>query len=366
MVCKELSSMGYGMEGRTIMDFSWDSIQPTENLILVPTAPLASLVQSQLLAKQPNHALRGSVVLDFDRFIEQLLAKADRSAPRLQDRERELLLLEVVRQLDQQGELQYFSYRPDHPGLMSLLSQAIGMLKLSGILPAILERAVAGLPAKDRDLASIYRRYQATISALGYQDMEDRFLVAAELLASQPERHLSGLRAVYGLYLHDLHPMQEKILDLLQLHMPDSRIDRRVARSHSPHAALRELTEHWSEQSQGPGLLSAIEGVTILQAPDPRREVAWMVKEVKRRMLSQGLKPWQVALVVREADRYGGYLVRELEHAGIPYHFSSKEPLLPHPVARRCCFGSRPPWRLRTVLTCCHFCAWIYFKANPA
>src|SRR5262249_53402040 len=74
--------------------------------------------------------------------------------------------------------------------------------------------------------------------------------------------------------------------------------------------------------------------ITIFSAPHPLGEVQEIARQVKRLVLEEGYRPAEIALVVRERDRYGPLIQRVFSAEGIPCGLDPRPPLPTIPAVK--------------------------------
>src|SRR5690606_36777853 len=74
------------------------------------------------------------------------------------------------------------------------------------------------------------------------------------------------------------------------------------------------------------------EAVEVVAAADPRREVEAVARRIRRLCREQGLRPREIAVVVRNLDPYEVWIRRIFTDYGIPYFIDRKGGLSHHPL----------------------------------
>ncbi len=331
----------------------------TAFLFLLPTTALVEQAAHQVAEASPRRAVAGLPIYSFDTFIDRVIREAQRPLGILADREREVLLSGLVSDMARQGELRYFTCIAELPGLAWSLANSIAELKLADVSPERLWVAVHDQGEKLQELVAIYRAYQELLKKRALMDKEDRYRLVADLLIEEPERYLGGVEAFLADQFYDLTPVQGEIFTIIARHVGDSRVHFGAMDASRPELAqilqrsllrlgqtqvefslpetcgaspsMCHLTEHLF-RAEAPAADEAA-GITVIEAPDPEREVAHVAKMIKQRLID-GLKPWQVAVIVRNPAAYSHEIVKTFERAGIPYRLNLQANLAENPLVQ--------------------------------
>ncbi|MHB8749348.1 MAG: PD-(D/E)XK nuclease family protein [Aggregatilineales bacterium] len=256
-------------------------------------------------------------------------------------------------------ELQHFAAIAEQPGFVTLTADFIRELKQARITPAQFE--IAAHDAKDRDLALIYRHYQETLQSRDLVDIEGEGWLALARV-----RDLTMLPVEVALLIVDdfdqFNRVQAELLGLLTERISRTVITltyepERAETAHRRFAQTRErLTQfvRYTEErlnadaaeSERPATLSHLSQILfeavpaftpddnaliLIEAPDPRREVEYVFRVVKRVLLS-GVPPDQIAVVARDLTPYSAYLLERAATYGIPIAAQLGTPLSENPA----------------------------------
>lgn len=328
-------------------------------LFLLPTTTLVEQAAHQVIAASPQRAVAGLPIHSFDAFIDRVIREAQRPLASLADREREVLLGGLVSEMAQKGELSYFTRIAELPGLAWSLANSIAELKMADVSPERLWLAVQDQGEKLLDLVAIYRAYQQLLERRGLMDKEDRYRLVADLLTDEPERYLASVELFLADQFYDLTPIQGVIFTAIAKYVDASRVHFGAMDASRPELAqilersllrlgqiqvefsvpeaggLRPSLDHLGEHLFRPTAPESdeVDGITVIEAPDPERELSQVAKAIKRRLLA-GLKPWQVAVVVRDPAAYSQSMVKVFEREGIPYRMNVQAGLAENPLVQ--------------------------------
>ena len=197
-----------------------DKIGRSKCMLLVPNAPAADHLRRKLLAGSPTGVLVAPRITTFSALAGRVLAAGNPPGRRLSPFQRRLLLCRLVRQLLDEDKLSALKAVGEAPGLVVALDRTIAELKRAAVEPASLAPAVRGREQKERDLLTVYDRYQQHLQHEGAYDVEGQMWLARDRLRDACERReaLPGLEAISAWAVDgftDFTPTQLEILDLI-------------------------------------------------------------------------------------------------------------------------------------------------------
>lgn len=297
--------------------------------------------------------------IEFFTFYElypRLLKMAGQPARRLDDNARAALLRAVLADLRDQGKLAVYSQIADTPGFVSIVADFIYELKQNRVEPeTFLRVAHESARMKDRDLARIYDEYQSRLIGHDLVDRDGEGWLALSAVEAGAVPLALDLLVVDG--YDEFAPLQARLLLRLSAHARHTYITLATAPGREDTAgrrftwALGELRRAASEQGvtlavetrtdpsshQHPALAHLLAhvfqlapaqtgangAVTLIEAPDPTREAAAVLRRVKRLLLN-GARPNDVLIALRDWPRYAGHFAALGTAYGIPLalHFS--------------------------------------------
>jgi len=297
--------------------------------------------------------------IEFFTFYElypRLLKMAGQPARRLSDAARTALLRAVLRALRAEGALAVYDQIAETPGFVRIVADFIYELKQNRVAPeAFVRAAQESGRAKDRDLARIYAEYQTRLVAHDLVDRDGEGWLALSALEAGAAPLALDLLVVDG--YDEFTPLQARLLlrlsalarhTFITLATAPGREDtagRRFARALAElQAAAAEQsvrlaveTRHDANPQQHPALahitarvfqpaaapLRARDAVALIEAPDPAREAAAVLRRVKRLLLA-GCRPDDVLIALRDWPRYADHFAALSAAYGIPLalHFS--------------------------------------------
>jgi ATP-dependent helicase/nuclease subunit B len=324
--------------------------------ILLPTELQISAFRTRLLDELGEAAHFGVEFFHFYDLYARLLEIVGTPQRRVKDTARFRILRHVL--VEQRGALEYFRAIAETPGFVALLADFIQELKQARITPEDFQK-VAATP-KDRDLARLYTAYQTLLRQRNLVDGEgEGWLALARLEASLDLTFDVDLLIVDG--YDQFNPVQAQLLAqlagrvremLLTLTYDPAREQTahlRFAQTRAtligygvfsekqlaefPQTGRRSVLQHLSdnlfdirpEQAANDGAL------TLIEAPDRRREVLTVLRRVKG-LLRAGIAPEQIAILARNLEPYTPYFLETAPAFGIPLANRRGSPLAENPA----------------------------------
>lgn len=324
--------------------------------ILLPTELQISAFRARLLNETGEAAHFGVEFFHFYDLYARLLEIVGTPQRRVKDTARFRILRHLL--VEERRELEYFRAIAETPGFVALLADFIQELKQSRITPEDFAR-VAATP-KDRDLARLYTAYQTLLRQRNLVDGDgEGWLALARLEASLDLTFDVDLLIVDG--YDQFNPVQAQLLAQLAGRVREMLLTLTYDRAREQTAHLRfaqtratlisygvfdekPLTEflqtarqpvlqHLSdnlfdirpEQAANDGAL------TLIEAPDRRREVLTILRRVKG-LLRAGVPPEQIAILGRNLEPYTPYFLETAPAFGIPLTNQRGAPLAENPA----------------------------------
>ena len=264
----------------------------------------------------------------------RLLKIAGEPVRRLNNLTRHGLLRRLLAQMLQEGQLGFFHRIAETRGFVSILAQLFDELKQAGV--DVEDFAAAAHSAKDKEIAAIYRRYQATLIQSGLADVEgEGWLALARLRARSEIASEVDLLLVDGYDQFTLVQAQllaELSRTIKQVHLTLTDIP--DVHAHAlPHRSLlarARLTNAYAEagivlkaQRVEPRLgerqrdlerLGQLffrvvqpeaggDAIRLIAMPDPAEEVKTVLRAVRSQLLG-GVQPDDILIALRDWDRY--------------------------------------------------------------
>ncbi len=273
----------------------------------------------------------------FYQLYHRLLNLAQQPPRKLDDPARFGLLRTILEQLQREGKLPLYGAISQTPGFVRIVAEFIYELKQNVIThDEFLEAAHQSQSAKDQELSLIYSIYQQRLIDNAVVDREGEGWLALDVL----QRFKPDIGRKVDLLIVDGYdqftPLQAQLLMLLAERAQKALItlttvpgrEETIGRRFKK--ALKRLTDsaqtppiitEWTPtfvERRHPALrhlLDAIfqpgsaresaEGyVALIEAPDPARESAAVLRQIKRLLLSQRCQPDDILITLRDWQRY--------------------------------------------------------------
>jgi len=306
----------------------------------------------------------GVRVLTFDRLYAECLNAAGEAYTELSEPVQYRLIRAVV---DGQP-LEHYAPLAARPGFIQVLERLIGELKAARIHPDRFAEAVDGLGGEPRlrELAQIYAAYQARLQAQGWADRAGLGWLAVEALEKRAP-HVAcdwPLLVVDG--FDDLTSVQLALLQVLAGRVGETivtltgttaggerpLVHRRFdgtrrkleaalgvqpaplppqATSHAPTLAYLEASLYRTPaaQADASGASGAVE---LVEAPDRAAEVRAALRWLKARLVEDGVRPGEIALLARDITAYRPFLLQVADEFRLPLRMVGGFPLRSNPA----------------------------------
>jgi ATP-dependent helicase/DNAse subunit B len=300
----------------------------------------------------------------FYQLYHRILNLAQQPPRKLDDPARYGLLRAILQQLQTENRLPLYGAIAQTPGFVRIVAEFIYELKQNVIL--FEDFLAAARSAKDRELSLIYSMYQQRLIDKEVVDREGEGWLALDILRNQ-KPHIGrdiDLLIVDG--YDQFTPLQAQLLILLAERARNAlvtlttvpgreeTIGRRFSKalkrlidsSEAPptiteyrqplsavgrrHPVLRHLLD--SIFQPGSRLLPAENHVALIEAPDPARETAAVLRRVKKLLLDGDCQPDDILIAVRDWARYAHHFDAIGRVYGVPLTLHRGESIAQNPA----------------------------------
>lgn len=271
----------------------------------------------------------------------------------------------LLRTLIAHSDLRHYASLRNAPGFAEIVLDLIAELKAGGVFPDPLAEAIRALGDEPRlaELASLYEGYQASLQAHGWTDYAGLGWLAAEALEQHPEA-AQGWPALLLDGFDDLTSVQRRVLRLLAGRVRETLIaltggpggqaprivHRRAARTRAAlEADLGVVAEPLpvAPVSERAAALAYLErtflggestrepadgAISLLAATDRAGEVRAALRWLKARVVQDGLRLNQAALLARQLEPYRAMIAATAAEFGLPVHIVEGLPLAANPA----------------------------------
>ena len=343
-----------------------------------PIAPVIVVVPNIIQAlgfRQRLSAAGGALgvgVHTFHTLYAELLIRAGQPIALLPDAVRIRLLRAIVDDLCERGVLTHYAALRDKPGFIVLLRDAIEEFKRARIFPQDFSGSARGLGMRLEEIALVYNAYQDWLQKQNWADNEGRGWLAAIALESNPTLGAdTRLLAVSG--FDEFNPTQLAVLSLLanraeetiitltgDIQNPTRPAHHRFHRAQGaltsslgiqPEAmdstsmlspAIAKVEAHLFEQTsevlaerprnEWEGAEPSEVPIEFIEAQTRALEVRSALRWIKARVVRDGMKLNEVAVLARDLAPYLPFLDEVAAEFGIPLHIVGGQPLIENPA----------------------------------
>jgi ATP-dependent helicase/nuclease subunit B len=357
-----------------------------------PLAPVIVIVPNTIQAagfRQRLGAAGGALGVEvhtFHTLYAELLIRAGQPIPLLLDPVRIRLLRAILDELYERGALTYYATLRAKPGFIALLRNAIEELKRARIFPDDFATSVKGLGARLEEIALVYKAYQDWLQKQNWADNEGRGWLAAialesnaklgedtrllaasgfdefnstqlavlSLLANRTKEtlitltgdHQNPIRPAH----HRFHRAQTALISALNV-QPEtmdssSMLSETIARVEftlfEPAHTNPSLRGGRSSQRNNPSINEEIasslpsvaprNAIEFVEAQTRAVEVRSALRWVKARIVRDGMKLSEVAVLARDLEPYRPFLEETAAEFGIPLRIVGGQPLIENPA----------------------------------
>ena len=338
-----------------------------------PLAPVMVIVPNTIQAggfRQRLAAAGGALGVEvhtFHTLYAELLSRAGQPMPLLADPLRIHLLRLIVNDLCERGEIRYYATLRDKPGFIAALRNTIEELKRARIFPEDFAASTRGIDPRQEEIALIYSAYQDWLQTQRWADNEGRGWLAAIALEADPGLGTDGrLLAVTG--FDEFNPTHLAVLSLLakraketlitltgDLQRPDRPAHRRFRRAQNalvsslsiqpeamdsatllvPALAHTEkflFEDHQSSIPSGHDVENQKSEIEFVEAQTRAIEARAALRWLKIRILRDGMRPGEVAVLARDIEPYRPFLEETAAEFGMPLRLVDGQPLNENPA----------------------------------
>ncbi|MGA9348019.1 MAG: PD-(D/E)XK nuclease family protein [Anaerolineae bacterium] len=303
----------------------------------------------------------GVRVATFDRLYAECLSAAGEVYTELSDPVQYRLIRSVVDDLP----LIHYASLTERPGFIQVLEDLIGELKTARIWPDTFTQAVAALGDEPRlrELALAYAAYQERLQAQDWADRAGLGWLAVEALEERAPNVARDWPLLVVDGFDNFTPVQLALLEVLAVRVENlivtltgtadgcertlahRRFDQtRQQLEKSLGVRAAPLPEQFSRQA--PALahletslfrseaeqIAAAGAVQLIEAPDRAAEVRAALRWLKARLVEDGMRPVEVALVARDVSPYRPFILQTAAEFGLPVSLVDGLPLRANPA----------------------------------
>lgn len=358
---------GYG-KTHTVLNYIKSDVQAGKKVFLIVPEQESVAVERRVLTLIPGEASLGVEVMNFSRLCDKIFRTFGGLSYNLATKPlKSLVMWDTLRELSPMLE-EYGSERFSDLSLVKIMLSAVTELKAYCVSPALLEATSAKIEqdsplyARLRDISLIYSAYTAQLGE-HFSDSADDITRALEILrgkrffsdCSVYVDSFSGFTSQEMLFLERIGNECDDLYITLPVSGPNdfsihtdsvrrtakelrSRLGERADeifltenhRTASP--SLAYLTDNlW--KFDAPPLKEESDDVKIIVCDTPYSEADAAAAEICA-LVRDGAKYGDIAIILRDAEKYRGILDSALSKYRIPYFFSEKTDFMTKPLVK--------------------------------
>ncbi|MGB3717497.1 MAG: PD-(D/E)XK nuclease family protein [Candidatus Promineifilaceae bacterium] len=282
---------------------------------------------------------------------------------------------QLVRFVVSQQKLDHYQPLINRSGFVKELVRIFDDLKAARIWPDKFLQAVEALgdPPRLHELGSIYEAYQDYLHKLKWADDPGRGWLAVEAMENEAIDIASDWRLLAVDGFDNFTEVQLAMLQILSTRVEETIVTLTIPTEEAEAGVDRPTFQRFQETrrsleealgvtaeplqnrsswvnpwtisrsylfdhlekhlfADAPAQLNAGEAVTLIAAPDRAAEVRAAFRWLKERIVHNGLRPGDVALLARDITPYRSFIVQTAAEFGIPIHLSRGSPLRSNPA----------------------------------
>ena len=328
------------------------SSQPLARIFVVVPDRLQAAAFRRRLAN--SGGALGTYVGTFRDLFKTILENAGVFLPQAASPLLHYLIQSILDEAAEAGELAYFAPLQFMPGFVLTLREAFAELKRAFVTPAELIGYTQNLPPAQKELASLYLRYQSKLREIGWIDADDFGWLALQALDQQPQFAASlqlllvdGFDTFTGVHFQALKTLAGQVADLV-ITLPGSPGSKRPVHRRFAHSLDRLVTElaprviAGSQKRYLPAHLAQLEkflfeiqptpiekqgDLFLLEARAPADEAREALRWIKKLVLRQEVRLADCVIFTPNPELYNPLLRACAGEFGIPIRFTQAEPL---------------------------------------
>jgi ATP-dependent helicase/DNAse subunit B len=295
----------------------------------------------------------------FGDLYASIVLEAGQAIPLASDPMLYRLIRSSIRQAMDDGKLGHYAPIASASGFISTLRDRFAELKRARVLPDVLVKTTAGREATLAEIALLYTDYQARLQALGWADPEGVNWLAVEALSEDLDLAanirlliVDGFDSFNGSQLAALQSFGQRVdeliitapgtldaaraahrrfarsLESMKSALPDAILVSNPGSAHLP-APLRHLESGLFEPAARS--MNVKPHIQLLETRSPADEAREALRWMKARIVRDGLRPDECALVTPDPERYRQYLREAGAEFSLPLRFTHGESLASAP-----------------------------------
>ena len=298
---------------------------PERLALVVRSRDMAARARREVLSMTRAGAAFVIPVYTLDQFAAAIIRRAGGRHRPIGELEREIVIGRLLMRRGRLGQLAALSQCADRPGVARAFAGAILEMKRAMVSPAQVEQALSGLAQTHADFLAVWRDYEAFLKEHGLADGEDLYAAAAGALRAQGRQALGDLQRVWFDQFFDAAPAEAAVMAAVGRLVPATYVRltcadcddadmviERVRRLAAPANVEVNVRGRSGSPRIGAG------GLSIMTAPGPAAEAREAAREIKRLIVEEGRRPWEICVASADSAEFIPALLEAFAEFGVP------------------------------------------------
>lgn len=292
--------------------------------LVVRSADMAARARREVLSMTESGAALAVPIYTLDQYAAAILRRmGGRPRSRLiGELEREIVIGRLLKERAGSGQLAALGHSADRPGVVRALAGAITGMKQAAATPGHVEQALTGGAAPmgvHADFLAVWRDYEDFLKTQGLADGEDLYADAARALRAQGRQALGDLERAWFDQFLDVTPAEAALISAVARLVPATSVGLACAQCDDADSVIervRRLVEPAAVEVSNRGGPSGPE-LSIMTAPGPAAEAREVAREVKRLMMEEGRRPWEICIASADSAEFIPALLEAFDEFGV-------------------------------------------------
>jgi ATP-dependent helicase/nuclease subunit B len=298
--------------------------RPEQVALVVRSADMAVRARREVLSMTESGAALVIPIYTFDQYAAAILRRAGgrpRSRP-IGELEREIAIGRLLKERAGSGQLAALGHSADRPGVVRAFAGAITEMKQAAATPDQAEQALTGGSAPagvHADFLAVWRDYEDFLEAHGLADGEDLYADAARALGTHGRQALGDLERVWFDQFFDTTPAEAALISAVARLVPATFVGLACAQCDDADFVVervRRMVEPATVEVSRRGEPSGPR-LSIMTAPGPAAEAREVAREVKRLIVEEGCRPWEICIASADSAEFIPALLEAFDEFGV-------------------------------------------------
>jgi len=298
---------------------------------------MAARARREVLSMTESGAALVIPVYTLDQYAAAILRRAGgrpRSRP-IGELEREIVIGRLLKERAGLGQLTALGRSADRPGVARAFAGAITEMTQAAASPEQVERTLTGGAAPagvHADFLAVWRDYEDFLEAHGLSDGEDLYADAARALKAQGRQALGDPERVWFDQFFNVTPAEAALISAVARLVPATCVSLACTQCDDTDFVVervRRLVEPAAVEVRVPGecgptvagtdasVSHSTPELSIMTAPGPAAEAREVAREVKRLIVEEGRRPWEICIASADSAEFIPALLEAFEEFGV-------------------------------------------------